>query len=495
MGTVRSAATVTFIEPEEDDNNEDGASDNDDSDAEYRERPQQVMQSLASMPVIRCRTETLGLLKRIPSNEMRRKTGDFAQAASMMARMNRVRAATMEAERKQTEDLQKEVERASHMKARDSLAATHVAIQAGFAFSKARLFKQALILDVGTTMTKIRWSNAAGLANEARTGELSTLLITSKREDREKEVFMQPINKHPVLLTMDFGGDPCMVSAMISGLFGSLHKCPGVFVACRQTMALLASERKTGVIIDIGSRTSLVVPIHEGLVIHHAVRHCNHICGEAVDKFILSLMEADLAGDDNPLARAREIKERHCHTPHSWNWAVNRNEEGYGETAEIELEKKGKPSGEKVIIPYEVLVSGGEMYLRPTLANEALEGEEAKGIAEIVSESLMACDADIRLLLARNIFTTGKATQFEGFNERLAAELKGWLPASCWDVIVRPTVGLAEGESSITGAIRLAEMESFPHNLYSKEEWNDWQDESRQERQAMWKRLWARFCF
>jgi len=57
-----------------------------------------------------------------------------------------------------------------------------------------------------------------------------------------------------------------------------------------------------------------------------------------------------------------------------------------------------------------------------------LVGDESTGIHEILSDSIMKSDMDLRKVLYQNIVLSGGSTLFKGFGDRLLNELKRLAP-------------------------------------------------------------------
>ena len=64
-----------------------------------------------------------------------------------------------------------------------------------------------------------------------------------------------------------------------------------------------------------------------------------------------------------------------------------------------------------------------ELLFRPDLI-----GDESTGIHEILSDSILKSDMDLRKLLYQNIVLSGGSTLFKGFGDRLLNELKRLAP-------------------------------------------------------------------
>jgi centractin len=64
-----------------------------------------------------------------------------------------------------------------------------------------------------------------------------------------------------------------------------------------------------------------------------------------------------------------------------------------------------------------------ELLFRPDLI-----GDESQGIHEILSDSIVKSDLDLRKILYQNIVLSGGSTLFKGFGDRLLNEMKKSAP-------------------------------------------------------------------
>jgi actin len=108
----------------------------------------------------------------------------------------------------------------------------------------------------------------------------------------------------------------------------------------------------------------------------------------------------------------RDIKEKLTYV------ALNFEQELQNATLSSTIEKQYElPDGQVVIVGNE-RIRCPEALFRPSFL-----GVEAPGIHEIVHNSIMMCDVDIRRDLYNNIVLSGGSTCFPGFEERLHKEL------------------------------------------------------------------------
>lgn len=92
-------------------------------------------------------------------------------------------------------------------------------------------------------------------------------------------------------------------------------ECPAFFASTTAPLALAASGRTTGLVVDSGHRLTNVVPVYEGFPLHYATERFG-VAGKDVSDFLRTLLLCNKPGQ---ITRAtneeiiRGIKERFCY--------------------------------------------------------------------------------------------------------------------------------------------------------------------------------------
>lgn len=82
---------------------------------------------------------------------------------------------------------------------------------------------------------------------------------------------------------------------------------------------------------------------------------------------------------------------------------------------------------------------GNQLFRCPeSLFNPLMIGKEMPGLHEIISQSIMKSDVDIRKDLYSNIVLSGGSTMFPGISERLSKEVTAMSPATMKIKILAP---------------------------------------------------------
>ncbi|KIJ91777.1 hypothetical protein K443DRAFT_126152 [Laccaria amethystina LaAM-08-1] len=178
-----------------------------------------------------------------------------------------------------------------------------------------------------------------------------------------------PPEKHPVLLT-DVTSNPKANREKMAQIMFETFNVPAFYVAIQEVLALYASGRTTGIVLDSGHEVSYTVPIYEGLALPHAIQRI------------------DIAGQDLTHYMTKILRER-----------------GYPFPAIAEFRNP-------------------EALFQPSLL-----GLEDAGIHETLYNSIYKCDFDVRRGLYENVVLSGGTTMCPGMAGRIHKELAALAPS------------------------------------------------------------------
>lgn len=261
---------------------------------------------------------------------------------------------------------------------------------------------------------------------------------------------------HPVLLTEPPLNPHKNREKMIEIMFEK-YRVPAAHISIQAVLALYASGRTTGIVLDCGDGVSHTVPVYEGFSIPHAVQRL------------------DLAGRDLTDYMSRLLMLRgYSFTSTAENELVKEIKEKYGLVLPNSSDKK--PSNESIRITHELL-SGEkitideERYLcTEALFNPSLIGKEALGIHDMTYRSINLCDIDLRKDLYQNILLSGGSTTFSGLSDRMQYEISGLAPALARVKVTAPP----ERKYSVwMGGSILADLSTFKQMMITDMEYHE----------------------
>ncbi|MEE6483790.1 hypothetical protein FKM82_013656 [Ascaphus truei] len=232
-------------------------------------------------------------------------------------------------------------------------------------------------------------------------------------------------SERPVLLT-EAPLNPLQNREKMTEIMFEGFKVPAMYVAVQATLALYASGRTTGIVMDSGDGVTHTVPIYEGYCLPHAVSRLDIAGRDITEYFMRLLLES---GHSFVSTAEREIvkdmKEKLCYVALEPSQELKRNAE--------EIMKDYKlPDGN-------IIKVGNQLFRAPeTLFVPGNIGIEAPGVHQMIYNSIVKCDIDVRRNLYGNVLLSGGSTLFHGLDERILKEMQLQAPSGVPVRIIAP---------------------------------------------------------
>eukprot|EP01071_Lankesteria_metandrocarpae_P000237 Lankesteria_metandrocarpae@DN10375_c0_g1_i1.p1 len=268
--------------------------------------------------------------------------------------------------------------------------------------------------------------------------------------------------EHPVLLT-EAPLNPRRNREKAAEVFFDTFHSPALFVSVQAVLALYASGRTTGVVLDSGDGVTHAVPVYEGFALQHAISRSD-VAGRDVTHYLCQHLRriGHVFHTSAEMEIVRSIKESTCYiafNPHKEDHdehnkaVVNASQSGYPYTL---------PDGTQIIV-------GPERYRAPEIMfNPAIIGLEYAGIHEQLGMSIAKSDLDLRKTLYSQIVLAGGSTMFPGFGDRLLNEIRKLAPK---DIKIRISAPPERKLSTWLGGSILASLATFKKMWVSKQEY------------------------
>ncbi|KAH8926022.1 actin-like protein [Atractiella rhizophila] len=216
--------------------------------------------------------------------------------------------------------------------------------------------------------------------------------------------------EHPVLLT-EAPLNPYRNRDMAAQIFFETFNVPALFISVQAVLALYASGRTTGIVLDSGDGVTHSVPVFEGFSMPHAIRRVD-VAGRDVTEHLQLLLRKSGYNLHTSAEKevVRMIKEKNCYV------ALNPTKE----------EKDSNSRTEDFRLPDgNVVRLGPERFRAPEiLFNPELIGQEYAGVHQVVVDSINRADLDLRKSLFSNVVLSGGTTLTKGYGDRLLNEVK-----------------------------------------------------------------------
>lgn len=224
---------------------------------------------------------------------------------------------------------------------------------------------------------------------------------------------------HPLLIT-EAPLNPRLNRAKMAQLLFEQYNIPCLYVLVQAVLALYASGRTTGVVLDVGDGVSHVVPVYEGFSLPQSIRRLD-IAGRDITEqlqYNLRRIQGLSLSSSSEMEIVRLMKEKFCFV----SLDVAKDERAYrtyGDSQSSSLYGTYRlPDGHQVTL-------GPERFrLSEILFQPHLIGDENGGIHMQVNTAISKVDLDLRPALYQNLVLLGGSTLLRGFGDRLLLELK-----------------------------------------------------------------------
>ncbi|EGT48838.1 hypothetical protein CAEBREN_06058 [Caenorhabditis brenneri] len=265
----------------------------------------------------------------------------------------------------------------------------------------------------------------------------------------KNELHLSP-EMYPVLLADTFSTQKAHRQKMTEIMFERFN-VPAYYVAQEAVLALYASGRLTGLVINSGERGTEIISINEGFAVPHTYLSLE-LGGQKLTDFLDTLLVEKRYSFNTSIVQ--DMKEKLC--------CVAPNQ--YMTTAFDTESSYTLPDGQAISVG-SLKFRCPEAYFQPSLINMGTTGLHRK-----CHESILQCDPSIRSDMYSSIVLSGGSTLFPGFGDRMENELKKLAPSSTSIKVISPPY---RKDSVWIGGSILASLSTFQKMFISKKEYEE----------------------
>ncbi|KAF9246972.1 actin family [Melanogaster broomeanus] len=305
--------------------------------------------------------------------------------------------------------------------------------------------------------------------------------------------------EHPILVTEPAWNTPANRERMAEIMFEEFQ-VPAFYIANTGVLNAFAAGKGSALVVDVGHSMASITPVVDGFVLRKGLvssalpklvhAHAKHILTNPTPtRAGIELYPHQLIATKTPVEPGAPPQftlreDRLAGTSESWkSWYEGREvdewiqsvagvlDQGWNEQAAASRPPRQYefPTGYNAYFGPERFQVGEEFfYHSPQLV--AQNPSLPKNIPSLLSESLRACDPDLRQVLMGNVVLTGGGSLFSGFANRLETELSRNFPHV---KIHAPGNPIERRYGGWLGGSILASLGTFHQLWISKEEWQE----------------------
>ncbi|KAJ6539152.1 actin-related protein Arp4p [Mycena capillaripes] len=304
-------------------------------------------------------------------------------------------------------------------------------------------------------------------------------------------------SEHPILVTEPAWNTPANRERMAEIMFEDFQ-VPAFYIANTGVLNAFAAGKGSALVIDVGQTMASVTPIVDGFVLRKGLvysplpklvhAHARHILmspnqqRRGIDLFPHQLITNKIPVEVGAPPRFTLRQDRVKGTTDSWRtWYETREVDEWIQSVAGVLEQGWNdqvaasrpprqyefPTGYNSWFAQE-RYSVGEQFFWHSPQLLASNPSLPKTIPALITESLRACDPELRQVLVGNVVLTGGGSLFAGFGDRLSAELARSFPHV---KIHSPGNPVERRFGGWLGGSVLASLGTFHQLWISKEEW------------------------
>ncbi|CAJ1348653.1 unnamed protein product [Effrenium voratum] len=237
-------------------------------------------------------------------------------------------------------------------------------------------------------------------------------------------------------------------------------------VAHSGSLALYATNSRTGLVIEVGDGVAQTVPLYDSYMIFNAVKR-RDFGGRDLTAYLGELLRTEVgykpdnSKGDVDWRTLTAVKESMCRVR-------QRDTTNHEDTNPAASGTYQLPDGKVLHREQDCLAQCAEALFQPA---RLLKRDEEEGIQKMATDSILACSRDILKDLAGNIVLSGGSMLFPGMCRRVEQELQALLPSTIKAAVSRVA---SPAYAAFTGGSIVASMPDLQKTFMTKAEYEEY---------------------
>lgn len=208
----------------------------------------------------------------------------------------------------------------------------------------------------------------------------------------------------------------------IADKFFDQFKISSITFMNSSTLALFATGRTRGLVVESGHGASYVSPIFEGFPLAHAM-HTSNIAGEEIGKQLMKeLNDRGIKIDKTAIERLeiiKYLKEKMCAVALDFDKSLKGGDPLSEDDRSYELPDGNTVGGSNIIqVDHKARFTATEILFKPSII-----GQSCMSLTEMMLDSFDRIDPDLKTELYKNIVLCGGTSLLPGFPDRIRKEI------------------------------------------------------------------------
>lgn len=266
-------------------------------------------------------------------------------------------------------------------------------------------------------------------------------------------------SQHPVLISEPIE-NPMTNREKTAEAFFEHMSVPALYFQSQPILSLYAQGKTTGFVLDCGDGVSQCVPIVDGFAIKGAANRID-VGGRDVTEYLMLLLRRSGYNfhTSAEFQICKNIKEKLSNL-----WIVPLKESDYKNVDDKNPLEYFLPDGSEVTLKTEH-IEAPEILFTPQKI-----GLEFSGLHEMVFNSIMKCDIDLRNTIFSNLIVAGGTSAMKKFSERLHKSITKLAPKDLKIKLIAPK---NRDISCWVGGSTLSALKAFNEMWVTKAEYNE----------------------